>query len=64
LTRFALVDAGELAEGPTPLKSGDSITLPLPAAEDREPGGSGGFMFWRTGEGLGRRLLVGTWTLA
>ena len=59
----ALVDAKELAEGPVPLKSGDSITLPLPVAEDGEATDSGGFMFWRTGEGLERRLLVGTWTL-
>ncbi len=52
----ALVEAGELAEGPAPLKLGDMISLPLPAGD-----GGGGFMFWRTGKGAERRLLVGTW---
>ena len=57
----ALVDAGELAEGSVPLKAGGAISLPLPHVEGGGAGASGGFMFWRTGQGAERRLLVGTW---
>src|SRR5204862_2323176 len=57
----ALVDAGELAEGSVPLKAGGAISLPLPHVEGGGARASGGFMFWRTGQGAERRLLVGTW---
>jgi hypothetical protein len=62
----ALVKAGKLAEGPLDLAPGASLSLPLPApvqmqgeATNAEP--HGGFMFWRRGKGLERRLLIGTW---
>ena len=57
----ALVDAGELAEGSTPLKAGGTISLPLPHVAGSGGAASGGFMFWRTGQGAERRMLVGTW---
>lgn len=62
----ALADAGELAEGPVDLTPGDHLSVPLPVPGKGQAGATsgephGGFMFWRRGEGLERRLLIGTW---
>jgi hypothetical protein len=57
----ALVEAGEVPDGPAMLEPGRTIMLPLPPAPVGDAPMTGNFAFWRHGPGAERRIVAGTW---